>query len=101
MVKFESEISPRNSSLSKVRHIPTHTPPVEDWRRDEQTALRAPRGPGATGSGAPRSGPDSDAGWKRQLRNGLVSKQGRSSGVIDPQPIFLRFRVPHSGMTDS
>ena len=35
------------------------------------------------------------------LRNGLVPRQGRSSRVIDPQPIFMRFRVPHSGMTDS
>jgi len=54
------------SSLPKVRHLPTNTPPVEDWRCDEQTALRAPRGPGATSSGAPRSGPDSYAGWKHQ-----------------------------------
>ena len=88
------------SSLPNVRHIPTNTPPVEDRRRDSELPFVLPGDRGDWWVRT-RSGPDSDAGWKHQLRNGLVPKQGRSSRGIDPQPIFMRFRVPHSGMTDS
>ena len=88
------------SSPPKVRHILTNTPPVEDWRRDEQTALRTPRGPAATGSARKvrarlLCGLEAPVTQRPRSKAGAFLQSNRSSAH------FHEVRVPHSGMTDS